>query len=566
MLLSNIATIDREARAMKTMAANLTRVGADWMPATGIRSLMMGDPCMTWLQFHGKAHGFRQDPEEYSFLSFIANKGRGFEAAWASHNCPEAPRVIFEDWDVRNADSVKLLIAELDKGTPIIWKCPLWAPEARVYGTADFLALRSWIDQRYPGLLPKSDAPDHYLPIELKFTSQLGSPEKKDDLALYRNQLRIYAYMVGAVQGHMPKEALIITRDSLDIPIVVDTGLDDDSGFPSDLADLRDTFVDIKINGANYLPWRDAIVRPLIGGDSAPWNDAKKLIAREKIEGRALELMHQISAPRANILKSGGVTSLRQLINEPQHWRDLAILQGVGKSTHAQMVAILEANRSGRATPIPAGAVPHSEIEVYVDYEYFSSINVDFEREWPDLNGKEMVFAVGVGYEVEGEFHYKSFFAQAETHEAETAMFKDFLAHLDELGVFKTKSAALYHWTNAEVWQTRKAATRTGTEQLSKLPWVDLQKPFLTVPIGIPGCFEFGLKPVAKALGHYAPEFKVEWPDGLCDGLAAQVMSWCAYAKPDPVTTDEIALVDKYLEIDVKAMWQVLRWMRAVAT
>jgi hypothetical protein len=42
-------------------------------------------------------------------------------------------------------------------------------------------------------------------------------------------------------------------------------------------------------------------------------------------------------------------------------------------------------------------------------------------------------------------------------------------------------------------------------------------------------------------------------------------MSWAAYAKPDPVTTDEIALVDRYLEIDVKAMWQVLRWLRALA-
>ena len=539
-------------------------VPSDWMPATGIRSLMQGDPCMLWLEFHGKSYGFTKDVEEFSFLSFLGELGRRFEESWAMHGCPEAPRIIEHDWDVKRVEGVKELANALQARIPIIWKCPMWNAPAKIYGTADFLALRSWIEEKFPGLLSPSSGPDHYLPVELKFTSKLDSAEKRADLAIYRNQLRLYGFMLGAMQGLMPQNGLIFTRDRLDNPHVIDLSLDSDD-LPIDLAQLRDSYLDIKMNGSGYTPWEHEVVAPLLGGDSAPWNEAKKIIATEKTEGGALEQLHLISPPRAKVLRQGGVRSLQQLINEPQHWAGLRELSGLGNVGHAQIMALLQANHTGKATQIPSERVPSAEVEIYVDYEYFSSINVDFHADWPALSGTEMIFAIGCGWEEEGEWRYKRFFADAETHQEEARMFEKFLEFLESKSVFSSK-AALYHWTSAEVWQSSKAAERIGDERISTLPWVDLCNVFTKTPIGIPGGFEFGLKKVAKALSSYAPEFAVEWPEGLGDGLSAQVMSWAAYATNDPKKTKELILVDKYLEIDVKATWMIHRWLRASAT
>ncbi len=37
---------------------------------------------------------------------------------------------------------------------------------------------------------------------------------------------------------------------------------------------------------------------------------------------------------------------------------------------------------------------------------------------------------------------------------------------------------------------------------------------------------------------------------------------WAAYEAPDPKNTEELKLVGKYLEIDVKATWMIHRWLK----
>ncbi|MDR3708210.1 MAG: hypothetical protein P4L33_07905, partial [Capsulimonadaceae bacterium] len=79
-----------------------TTVPQHWMQATGPRSLIgpHADPCLLWLKFHGAAHGFEEDPKDYSFFEFIANKGCEFEDAWIKHYAPHAKRCMADDRDV----------------------------------------------------------------------------------------------------------------------------------------------------------------------------------------------------------------------------------------------------------------------------------------------------------------------------------------------------------------------------------------------------------------------------------------------------------------------------------
>jgi hypothetical protein len=185
-----------------------------------------------------------------------------------------------------------------------------------------------------------------------------------------------------------------------------------------------------------------------------------------------------------------------------------------------------------------------------------------------------MCFMIGVGYEEEGKWRFRRFTAHEDSLGAERMMWTEFITFLRERGVIygsvqeaticPDSSVALYHWSHAEVNQSRSAAQRVGFEVLDKLPWVDLQKSFHEGPITLPGQFDFKLKSVSKALGKLSPEHGVNYPDNLQVGSDAMVMALRAYERGgDVLGSPEIMLITNYLETDCKGLWQILRWLRA---
>jgi len=101
---------------------------------------------------------------------------------------------------------------------------------------------------------------------------------------------------------------------------------------------------------------------------------------------------------------------------------------------------------------------------------------------------------------------------------------------------------------------------------LKDLPWSDLQRPFLSGNIVLPEMWSFGLKSVITALGVYAPTYKVHYPEGLGEGLTAQVLAWKAYSGKQPLQSPEIAMISKYLEADCKSLWRIRRWLHTPTT
>ena len=548
--------------------AGQKEVSSDWMSATGLRALIQQDPCLLWLKYHGAAHGFEEDPKEYSFLEFIGEKGRQFEAAWIKNIAPEAVQALDEDVDVRRVQGLMKTLELMDRCVPVITKAALWWAPEFIYGSSDLICLESWLHDKFPHLAVSDGAPDHYVVLDCKFSTGLEKANHAIDLKMNSAQVRMYSYMLGHLQGQMPSRAYLVTRDRPFDPIAV--AVDHQLNEPLDphLAEMRDRHIHIKEHGDQFVPWRDTIVAANFMNDKDdPWHGAKKRIAREFIPGGALEHLPHIGRKQAEELKTRGYESVSHLLTHDPDRLPLEKLHGIGKKIAPRIRAVLEANRSGAATTIDAAILPpQRDVELYVDYEYFTNINVDFDAQWPHMLGCEMVFMVGVGWEENSKWRYKQFIAEREDHEAERTMFEEFLTYLDDCGIFDAgKSAALYHWSNAEVWQSKHASERHGLARLASLPWVDIQKPFHEGPIALPGAWDFGLKSVAAALGTYSPEHCAEWPKELGAGLAAMVMGWAAYEGPKPLDSPEMRALSEYLEIDCKAMWQVLRWLRAVA-
>lgn len=86
--------------------AGSVEIGNDWMPATGVRPLIMGDPAVLWLERFGKKNGFEPDESPYDFLGFISGKARQFEEKWISQVAPAASMICSRDYEVRSIGKV----------------------------------------------------------------------------------------------------------------------------------------------------------------------------------------------------------------------------------------------------------------------------------------------------------------------------------------------------------------------------------------------------------------------------------------------------------------------------
>lgn len=542
----------------------------DWMPASGVRPLIFEDPALVWLKYHGAAHGFQPDTSPYNYADFLAAKSHQFEQKWLHEMAPDAVTVCRSPEEGSQAAKVRETWDLMQRGAPVIAQPALWWAPERIYGVPDVLAQSAWLRDHLPGLLNVEDAgPDHYVVIDLKFTTKIEESGKARDRQSYAAQVRLYSYMLGCLQGVMPQRAWLVTRDRLADPFPVEIISTLPGALDPDLTALRDHFIEIKVNGARYLPWRDAIVASNIDNADERWQTAKQVIAAEKTPGRDPALVYQIGAKAQRELATMGYPSLASLLQRDPATLPLESIKGIGAVKAGQIRAVLAANRSGRAAlPPPQSLPPQKPNEFFVDFEYFANVDVDFERQWPTLEGCEIVFMIGVGWEEDGNWRYQGLVAEAEHWQAERMLFErfvDLLRTMTSGALTDPSRTVLYHWTNAEVWQTRRAADRmalTPTDPLRHLPWYDLQKTMLNGPVALPGALAYGLKDIAAAVGLYAPDFATRWPDELDEGLNAMVMGWKAYQQPRPLQSQELAALHRYLEADCAALRNILLWLR----
>lgn len=534
-------------------------VGLDWTTPSRLRPLYRNDPALIWLEHHGGAHGFIPDSPTYSMMAMLEKKGHQFEMAWLRNTAPDAVKVCDHAGEARHRERVQQTIQLMHQGVPVIAQPALWWPPERLYGVPDLIVRKSWVRNRFPDLLEmhtEDTSDDSYLVIDLKFTSNLIN--KKEDFQYYSVQVRLYSFMLGQIQGVMPTHALLITRDTLQTPLMVMIQSRTGDALDDDLAQQCAAYRTLVNEGGRYRPWIHSECAPNYSNSDERWMSAKKTIMR-RVAGGALEQMWQIGENARRKLMTAGITSLDQLVAYDHRQLPKGILK-----YKPQMLAIMEANRTGvpnRAAIAP----PRRRHEFVIDCEFFSSINVDFENDWPELKGTPMIFMVGVGWSDDHGWHYRDFVAPTQTHSAEYALLHAFVTFMLEQTAGNLTNCVLYHWSNAERSQTLKAADRHCLEEdhiLRHLPWEDLERHTREQCCAIPGAWNYALKSFVHALSALDASFDPNWPTDLEDGGVAQVMAWEAYDCPDPLQSREMVLLRSYLAADCRAVYQVLRWFR----
>lgn len=497
------------------------QVTADWMPATAVGPLVQQDPALLWLEYHGADHGLVRSRPDHDLAGFLAEKASQFEEAWLREMAPAAPKICSQPYEVQGAERVELTAYLMRQGVPVIAQPALWWSVERIYGTPDLIVRSDWLRRHYPSLPIGADEPGHYVVLDLKFTASLESNRVAQ--RTYAAQVRIYAYMLGQLQGWMPHHGYLVTRDRLlhPIPVPVESRLD--GPLDSDLTELREAFVDIKLNGQRYLPWQHPAVAVNLNNANPEWDAAKRTIAWERTPGIDPSVLPWVGLPERRDLAALGFPSLQSLLAVPPDQVPLERCGSLGPARCRRLRAILAANREGRPVLPPAELIPpRRRHEFFVDFEYLSNLNVDFQRQWPTLQGNEMIFMVGMGWQEVGHWRFRACTTPAESPQHERDILEAFLEflHTQTRGVFQDPSQViLYHWSAAEAWQSRAVADRHGLpadHPLRHLPWFDLEAQVMrSGPAAIPGAWTYKLKHVARASPAGSPlRCPVAWGSG----------------------------------------------------
>lgn len=555
-------------------------VPADWMPASHCRPLIQEDPCVLWLEWFGELHGFTAFTSEYSFTDFLFRKGRELEAAWLGmYAAKHSVRVCQHDGDVRLLKNLQITLEMIATGAPVIMHPALWWAPEKIYGVPDLIVLSTWLEQTFPGSLPPAEVhagsnskrDGHYIAIDIKIKTEITHSRSKEDLAITTAQLGMYSYMLGHLQQHMPRSTFAVCRDSVTSPFRIEVMSQLNTPLDADLHALREQWRDIRANGDKYAPWKDEVVAVNLSASNERWEDAKKLIVRDKMPGGCPTQLLKVGLKHKKVLADAGFNSLASLVAADPATIPFDQCKGIGTGKTATLLrAILEANRTGQPVRSPKSLVPiPRKFEFFVDYEFFQNENFDCKKQWSTLQGCPMVFMAGAGFEEHGEFKCVHFIAEAETPDSELKLFSEFVGFLDHAtagAFFDADETALFHWTPPEVWQSANAADthNLGVDHpLRRLNWIDLHKVFSDGPTAIPGCLDTKLKHVAKALGKMDAQYDPAWPDEVAEGLDAMVMGWRSYALPKPLECMEMQYLREYLTADCRALWQILRWLRA---
>jgi predicted RecB family nuclease len=302
--------------------------------------------------------------------------------------------------------------------------------------------------------------------------------------------------------------------------------------------------------------------------DASGWHDAKARIARELADLTLLPRVGIAERSRAHAL---GITRW----DDPR--LDPAAL-GLNEREAAFLERVLAVNRNGGPPLLPERLRDgpwrtRAPVEAYVDFEFLQDLADDFTA-FPRKGGQALIFQIGCGTYVGGDWRFRQFTVDDLSLDAEARMIDDWLAYLRKLcadSASELAEARLVHWSPAEQSNFERAYDNARGRHTDRdwppLPWYDLlQGVIQSEPVVVRGAFSFSLKSIARAMRANGA-IATDWGEGLADGAGAMAGAWNAAveAKRRGVAlgdTDTMREVARYNEVDCRVMAEILDHLR----
>ena len=207
--------------------------------------------------------------------------------------------------------------------------------------------------------------------------------------------------------------------------------------------------------------------------------------------------------------------------------------------------------------------IPQKRI-FYVDFEYINSFHFKRDFSCADTNH---LYLIGVLYEKDGSWLYKSFVPTAIDHANLSSSFevqniRDWIDFMDGFG----EPYCVMNWSTAEQSMLSSLSKQYHFELEKTIEWIDLLKLFkTTIHFVCDGMKTYSLKDVAKSM-YKLGFIKTNWNDNIMNGLEANILLIPNFTKGDYVLKHCDALSDiiDYNEIDCRVMMELFEFVVSI--
>lgn len=527
-------------------------------------------------------------------------QGMGFERALVGdlESKFDVVRIARRPDEARSLDAAFATWEAMRAGKAIIAGAVVRDPQLRTFGIVDLLVRNDVLAE----LCPDAFAGDplelpviglshgrHYRVVEVKY--QTVELLKNGDLTTAAGELDtlvqtwIYNEAVGRMQGYTPPSAYVVGRGWRTSQGERDDRCWDRLGRIRHDVFLRGRGLELREVVGQATAWVRRLrtdgaewrvlpipsvpeLWPNMKADPAGWSDAKTRIARELAD---LTLLPRVGVAERTRAHAVGITRW----DDPR--LDAAVF-GVNEKETAILSQVLAVNRDGGAPIRPERLRDglwrmRAPVEAFVDFEFLQDLADDFAA-FPRKGGQTLIFQIGCGTYVDGEWRFRQFTVDDLSLEAEGRMVDDWLAYLRRLcadAASDLAEARLVHWSQAEQSNFERAydnaRARHPDRDWPPLPWYDLLRDVIQAePVVVRGAFSFSLKSIARAMRANGA-IATDWGDGLADGAGAMAGAWNAAveAKRRGVAlgdTDPMREVARYNEVDCRVMAEILDHLR----
>jgi len=584
--------------------------------ANNIKNYLLKDTILDWLHLYYFKLGFNKKKlinkknynninHEKNQLSILFKMGHKFEdevIKYLRNKFPNNVVKVIHNYSEININNVNITLNYMKQGIPIIEQALLYNNLNKTFGVADILIRSDWINKIVTIDPIKSTekfikAPNlngnyHYLVIDIKWTTMLLCSDgylirNNDRMPAYKGQLTLYNAALGLLQGYTPNKAFILAKawkytknkkKYAGYSCFDRLGHIDFSTF--DNYYINSTFKAIQwIRNVRYNGYKWKCIPPSIpelypnmnNKFDTPYHHIKKNIANEINELTQIWMVgikHRIIGHNNNIYSW----------NDPKCSAEKLGINGKKmKPIINNIININRDNIHGKIIPKIiknnlANWQTKSNTEFYVDFE---TINECFYNRNINLFDSKsisaVIFLIGVGYEENGHWVYRSFVMEKYNINEEKNIIQQFMDFIDNK--INNNICTIIHWAHAEKTMLNNANKRHGNiwdKWIKKINWLDFCKVFQDEPILICGAKKFNLKEIAQLMYNYG-YIQTSWEDcDISNGLNAMIEATNFYRyldsnKQDNEYIEYIELFKNiilYNEIDCKVVWELVNYLR----
>lgn len=617
----------------------------DWVSATGVKNYLMREPLIDWFDLHYLDKGYNENlslhqpnipnvsqkinlflieknkKEKENNINDEINKqhtlfemGIKFEEEVIKYlknkYCGNVKTVVTANSSNEHLD--ELTLKYMMDGVPIIEQAAMCNLRNKTYGIADILIRSDWINRLFEHPILSEEEEHikannlngnyHYRVIDIKWTTMYLCSNGKTlrnshRFPAYKGQLAIYNAALGNMQGYTPDEAYILSKSwnlcggqNEGFNCFSRLGHIDFMNFDNKY--IREThnaikwIRDVRYNGYKWTcntPSVPELYPNMCNRYDAPYHKIKKDLADKLKE---ITQIWMVGVKHRKIAHNNNIYS----------WDDPKCnskTMGInGKKIGPTIDKIIQINRHPHKLiepPIIKNNIydwkRKSELDFYVDFEsvngclYNKDINLTNSKA-----DSQLLFMIGVGYEENNKWVYKSFITTAINRDEEYRIMNEFINFIDnKIEMYVNNNnikhankcyPRFFHWSPAEktiIGLLNKRHNNQFYNWQNKIIWIDVCKIFVDEPIVIKGAKKFNLKDIAKTMvshGMITSEWNFNGPENGLDAMFEAIDYYKFMENPNKNMNDynknikSMTSITNYNEIDCKVVYEIVNYLR----